>query len=119
MAVSVTSEPLATGLAGAEVAVTDGGVPAGGTTIGTITVAGAEAGVNPSPPTISWKLRFCGPATVGARNVALTLFGLLMVTTGSPGLMICDQANGPAAGVLALPSSVTVTPANGGFGIDE
>src|SRR5689334_3262987 len=47
VAVNVTSDPLATGLAGAELALTTGGVPGGGTTIGTSTVAGAEAGVKP------------------------------------------------------------------------
>src|ERR1051326_5355380 len=119
VAVNVTAAPLATGFAGDELVVTTGGALAGGTTIGTITVAGAEAGTNPSPPTINWKLRFCGPTTVGAMNVALALFGLLMVTTGSPGLMICDQVKGPVVGVLAVPSSVTVTPANGGFGFEE
>src|ERR1051326_916200 len=119
VAVSVTGAPLATGFAGAELALTTGGVFAGGTTIGTMTVAGSEAGTNPSPPTINWKVRFCELATVGARNVALALFGLLMVTTGSPGLMICVQVNGPVIGVLAVPSSVTVTPANGGFGFEE
>ena len=87
--------------------------------MGTINVAGADAGVKPSPPTISWKARFCEPATVGAMNVGFALFGLLMVTTGSPGLIICDQVNGPVGGVLAVPSRVTVTPANGGFGVDE
>jgi len=46
--------------AGDELAETTGGVPGGGTTIGTSTVAGAEAGVNASPPTISWNARFCG-----------------------------------------------------------
>ena len=65
--------------------------------MGTINVAGTDAGVNPSPPTISWKARFCEPATVGAMNVGFALFGLLMVTTGSPGLIICDQVNGPVA----------------------
>ena len=77
VAVSVTAEPLATGLPGAELAVTVGGVFGGGTTIGTITVAGSDAGVNPSPPTINWKARFCEPATVGAMKVALALFYLL------------------------------------------
>lgn len=119
LAVSVTAEPLATGLAGAELAVTVGGVPGGGTMIGTSTVAGAEAGVNASPPTINWKARFCGPATTGAMKVALALLAFVMVTTGSPGFTICVQANGPVGGVLAVPSRVTVTPANGGFGVDE
>jgi len=118
LAVSVTSAPPATLLAGDELAETTGGVPGGGTTIGTSTVAGAEAGVNASPPTISWNARFCGPATTGATKVALALLAFRIVTTGSPGLTICDQANGPVGGVLAVPSRVTVTPANGGFGAD-
>src|SRR6267142_2664599 len=39
VAVRVTGVPLATGLTGAELASTTGGAPAGGTTIGTITLA--------------------------------------------------------------------------------
>src|SRR5579864_2679755 len=117
LAVSVTGAPLATGLPEAE-AVTVGAVPGAGTTIGTNTVAGAEAGVNPSPPTISWNARFCGPATTGATKLALALLAFRIVTTGSPGLTIWLHANGPVGGVLADPSSVTVTPANGGFGVD-
>src|SRR3954447_7380482 len=65
-AVSVTAAPLGTLFTGDELAVTAGGVFGGGTTIGTINVAGADAGVKPSPPTINWKARFCEPATVGA-----------------------------------------------------
>src|SRR3954468_10047080 len=117
LAFSVTAAPLATGLPEAE-AVTVGGVFGAGTTIGTNTVAGAEAGVNPSPPTMSWNARFCGPATTGATKLALALSAFRIVTTGSPGLMICDQTKGPVGGVLAVPSKVTVTPANGGFGAD-
>src|ERR1700739_3677287 len=117
-AVSVTGAPLATGLADAE-AVTVGGVFGAGTTIGTSRVAGAEAGVNPSPPTISWNARFCDPATTGAMKLALALLAFRIVTTGSPGLMICDHVNGHDAGAVGLPSSVTITPANGGFGFDE
>src|ERR1051326_3087411 len=77
-AVSVTGAPLATGLPEDET-VTVGGVFGAGTTIGTSRVAGAEAGVNPSPPTISWNARFCDPATTGAMKVGFALFGLLMV----------------------------------------
>jgi len=117
LALSVTAAPLATGLPEAE-AVTVGGVFGAGTTIGTSTVAGAEAGVNPSPPTMSWNARFCGAATTGATKLAFALLAFRIVTTGSPGLMICDQVNGPVGGVLAVPSSVTVTPANGGLGAD-
>src|ERR1700731_2306683 len=73
VAVRVTAVPLATGLPGAELAVTVGGVFGAGTTIGTSTVAGAEAGVNPSPPTMSWKARFCAAATTGATKLALAL----------------------------------------------
>ena len=117
LAVRVTGAPLATGLPEDE-AVTVGAVPGAGTTIGTSTVAGADAGVNPSPPTMSWNARFCGPATTGATKLALALLAFRIVTTGSPGLMICVQTNGPVGGVLAVPSRVTVTPANGGFGAD-
>src|SRR5258708_2353080 len=72
LAFSVTAAPLATGLPEA-LAVTVGGVPGGGTTIGTSRVAGAEAGVNASPPTISWNARVCGPATSRATKLALAL----------------------------------------------
>src|SRR6476469_10275271 len=65
LAVSVTGAPLATGLPDAE-AVTVGGVFGAGTTIGTSTVAGAEDGVNQSPPTMSWDARFCGTDNTGA-----------------------------------------------------
>lgn len=119
VAVNVTAEPLATGFAGDKATLIVGGVPAGGSTIGTMTVAGAEAGTDPFPPTINWNVKFCEAATVGATNVGFAVFGFLMETTGSPGLITCDQTNGPVAGVLAVPSRVTVTPANGGFGVDE
>src|SRR6185312_14038597 len=119
VAVRVTRAPPATGLTGAELAVTTGGVFGGGTVIGTIKEAGAEAGTVPLPPTMSWKARFWPVATVGAMKVAFALFALLMVTTGSPGFTICVHWNGPVGRVLAVPSSVTVTPANGGFGMDE
>src|ERR1051326_1298488 len=92
-AVSVTGASLATGLPDDE-AVTVGGVFGAGTTIGTSRVAGAEAGVNPSPPTINWNARFCDPATTGAMKLALALLAFRIVTTGSPGLMICDHVNG-------------------------
>src|SRR6476660_9333866 len=62
--------------------------------------------------------RFCGAATTGDIKLAFALLAFRIVTTGSPGLPICDQTNGPVGGVLAVPSRVTVTPANGGFGAD-
>ncbi len=112
--------PLTTGgPANEAVALAAGGVFGGGITIGTSNVAVADCGtIPPWPPTINEKLRFCGPATTGATNVAWTLVGLLMVTIGSPGLTTCAHWNGPVGGVLAVPSSVTVIPANGGFGVD-
>jgi hypothetical protein len=58
-------------LAGEDVSVTTGAVPAGGTTMGTMTVAGADTGTVPFPPTTNWKVRFCDAATVGATKVAL------------------------------------------------
>src|SRR6185312_4361565 len=101
-------------------ALTAGGVFGGATTIGTVTLAGADCGTwLPWPPTASWNVKLCGPATDGATNVAFALVGLLMFTIGSPGFTICAHWNGPVGGVLAVPSSVTVTPANGGFGLDE
>ena len=117
LALNVTGAPLATGLPEDE-AVTVGAVPGAGITIGTSTVAGADAGVNPSPPTMSWNTRFCGAATTGATKLAFAWLAFRIVTTGSPGLTICVQAKGPVGGVLAVPSSVTVTPANGGFGAE-
>jgi hypothetical protein len=96
-----------------------GGVFGGGITIGTSSVAVADCGtIPPWPPTINEKLRFCGPATVGVTKLARALVGLLMVTIGSPGLTTCAHWNGPVGGVLAVPSSVTVMPANGGFGFE-
>src|SRR5438270_690615 len=101
------------------VALTAGGVFGGGIMIGTIRLAGKDCGTMlPWPPTTSWNVRFCGPATTGATNVACAPVGLLMVTTGSPGLITCVHWNGPVAGVLAVPSRVTVTPATGGFGFE-
>jgi len=64
---------------------------------------------------INEKLRFCGPATVGATKL-LGLVGLLTVTIGSPGLTTCAHWNGPVGGVLAVPSSVTVMPRMAGSG---
>src|SRR5579859_1350890 len=106
------------GPANEAVALTAGGVFGGAITIGTVTLAGAENGTRLPSPTISWNVRFCGPATTGAANVAFAAVGLLIVTIGSPGLTICVHWNGPVGGVLAVPSSVTVTPANGGFGLE-
>src|SRR6185437_4187632 len=120
-AVSVTTVPPVTGFAGDELTVTAGAWPAGGTAIGTTTKPpfGSEAGTVPLPPTINWKVTFCAPVTVGARKVGLPTVGSLRVMTGSPGLMICCQWNGPLGGVLAVPSRVTVIPEYGGFGLDE
>src|SRR6185312_3387735 len=100
--------PPTTGFASDELTVTAGARPAGGTAIGTSTKPpfGSEAGTVPLPPTINWK-------------VGLAAVGSLRVITGSPGLMICCQWNGPLGGVLAVPSRVTVIPAYGGFGLDE
>src|SRR5579859_440073 len=116
--VMVVAGPTAGGPANAAVALTAGGVFGGAITIGTVTLAGAEIGTRLPSPTISWNVRFCGPATTGATNVAFAADGLLMVTIGSPGLTTWVHVNGPVGGVLAVPSRVTVTPANGGFGLE-
>src|SRR6185312_690083 len=85
VALSVTNVLLATGLAGEALANTEGGVPGGGTAMGTATTEIAGVVVLP-PPTVNWKVRFSGVATTGAMNVAVGEFGLLMATNGSPGL---------------------------------
>jgi hypothetical protein len=85
LALSVTNVLLATGLAGEALANTEGGVPAGGTAIGTATTEIAGVVVLP-PPTVNWNVRLSGVATTGATNVAVAEFGLVMVTNGSPGL---------------------------------
>src|SRR5947209_8645688 len=93
---------------GLTLAVTPGAEPAGATLIGTIRLA-MEA-VWLTPPTVNWKLIDTGAATLGATKVAVALLGLLMVTTGSPGFMICAQTNGPADGKLPLELSATRVP---------
>ena len=114
LAVRVTVAPLLATVVGAPFMVatraTDGGVPGGGGMTGTDTVAVEGAVVFP-PPTVSWKLRLSGEDTTGAMNVALALAGFVIVTSGSPGLTICTQANGPFAGELPLEVSVTLVPA--------
>ncbi len=131
VALSVTGELLATvmlepatetgGVAGllplATALLMTGAEPEVGGTIGTDNVVVAVGIALPSP-TVNWKVRLCGPPTNGATKVAVALFGLLITTGGSLGLMICVHRNGPAAGVLAVASSVTVTPAEGGFGTE-
>src|SRR6185312_14775455 len=110
VALSVTNVLLATGLAGDALANTEGGVPGGGTAIGTATTEIAGVVVLP-PPTVNWKVRFSGVATTGAMNVAVGEFGLVMVTNGSPGLTSWIQANGPLMGVLPVELSETRVPA--------
>src|SRR5438270_13138925 len=100
-------------------ALTTGAVPAGAITTGTIRLAEAECGtLLLCPPTTRENVRFCAPAIVGTTKVGLAASGSLRVMTGSPGLMICAHWNGPVGGLLLVPSSVTVIPANGGFGLE-
>ena len=100
-------------------ALTTGAVPAGAITTGTIKLAGADCGTALlCPPTTRENVRFWAAATVGTRKVGLAANGSLIMTVGSPGLMICAHWNGPVGGLLPVPSSVTVTPANGGFGLE-
>ena len=101
------------------IALTTGAVPAGAITTGTIRLAGADCGtLLVCPPTTRENVRFCAPAMVGTTKVGLAANGSLIVTTGSPGLMICAHWNGPVGGLLLVPSSVTVIPAKGGFGLE-
>ena len=72
----------------------------------------------PLSPTRSENVRFCAPAIDGTTKVGFAALTSLMVTIGSPGLMTWAHVNGPVGGLLLVPSSVTVTPANGGFGLD-
>ena len=100
-------------------ALTDGGVPAGAMMTGTIKLAGADCGtLLLCPPTTRENVRFCAPAMAGTTKVGLAANGSLIVTVGSPGLMICAHWNGPVGGLLLVPSSVTVIPADGGFGLE-
>jgi len=117
LAVSVTSAPPTTLLAGDELAETTGGVPGGGTTIGTSTVAGAEAGVNASPP-----------QSAGTPGSAVLLLRGYEASLGFVGVQdrydritrIDDLRPGKRTGRRSAgrSSRVTVTPANGGFGAD-
>ena len=117
-AVSVTGAPLATGFAGAEVAVTAGGVPGGAVATGTKTFAVAGSVVL-LPPTVSWNVSVVGEATTGATNVAVALVAFVMVTSGSPGLTICSHRNGPFTGLLPAELSVTTVPVETGPGAGE
>src|SRR5258708_1006801 len=87
--------------------------------IGTVTLAGSE-GAEPGAVTMSWNVRLVGPPTAGARNVKVGVLIVLPkgITTGLPGLMIWVQAKAPFGGVLAVPSSVTEVPGNGGLGVE-
>lgn len=107
---SVTAAPLATGLAGLEVALTDGGDGGAGGAIGTVTVAVAGV-VEFAPPTLTWKVRFVLAVTVGAVNVVVGAVGVFSVTAGSLPLLICVQTNGPVLGELPAEFSVTTVPA--------
>jgi hypothetical protein len=114
----VTLVPLATGFTGAELAFTDGGAGAAGGAIGTVTVAVAGV-VELLPPTLTWKVRFVLPATVGAVKVEVSADGVLSVTVGSPGFTICVQVNGPLVGVLPAALNVTCVPATIGVAAAE
>src|SRR5690242_18205989 len=98
-----------TGL-GVAVALTEGGVPAGGTAIGTVTVV-VDGLVVLAPPTVKENVRLSGDATTGAVNVAVAAVALLMVMIGSPGLTICCHWNGPFVGVLPVEFRATSVPA--------
>ena len=117
VAVRVTLVALGTGLAGAELAKTDGAVPAGGTTTGTKNVVVLGVVVLP-PPTVSEKPRLSGAPTTGATKEAVGLVGLMMVTCGSPGLTTCAHRNGPLTGVLPAELRVTIVPAVIGLDVD-
>ena len=66
-----------------------GGVFGGAITTGTIKLAGADSGtLLLCPPTTSENVRFCAAAIAGTTKLAVPLVGLLIVTVGSPGLMI-------------------------------
>src|SRR6185312_1632694 len=84
---------------GFALAVTPGGVFGGATLIGTVTVA-IEGVFTPAWPTVSWNVRLTGADTAGAMNVAVELFGLVIVTCGSTVFTVRIHANGPASGKL-------------------
>jgi hypothetical protein len=102
--------PLDTGLAGIDVALTDGGAGAVGGEIGTVTVAVAGV-VELAPPTLTWKVKLVLAATVGALKLVVMSVGVPRLTVGSPGFTICVQTNGPLLGVLPAALSVTAVPA--------
>lgn len=110
LALRVTFTPLATGLAGATVALTDGGAGAAGGAIGTETVAIAGV-VEFAPPTLTWNVRLVAVATFGATNVVVIADGVFSVTPGLLPLLTCVQANGPLFGVLPAALNVTSVPA--------
>jgi hypothetical protein len=95
---------------GVAVALTDGGVPAGGTAIGTVMVV-VDGLVVLLPPTVNEKVRFSGAATTGAVKVAVAALALVIVMTGSPGFTICCHWKGPFVGVLPVELRVTIAPA--------
>src|SRR5262249_48848779 len=98
VAVRGTAAPLATGFAGAELAVTAIGVFAGAVPMGIITFAN-PATVVLLPPTRRRKVSVVGEATTGATNVAIGEVGLVMVTIGWPGVTNCSQKKGPLTGL--------------------
>src|SRR5947209_13064029 len=100
---------------GVALAVTPGADPGGGTLMGTITLA--MDAVWFTPPTVSWKLRLVGLATLGATKVAVALLALLMVTMGLPGFTTCAHTNGPAPGKLPVECSVTNVPETMGLAL--
>ena len=114
LADSVTVVKLATGLAGLELALTDGVAAPGGGAIGTLTVAVSGVVVFP-PPTVTWKVRFLFAATAGALNVEVIALEVESVTAGSPLFTICFQAYGPSLGVLPAAVKVTCVPATIGL----
>ena len=102
------------------VALTTGAVPCGAITTGTIRVAGADCGTLLRLPRPDQKenVRFCAPAIVGTTKVGLR--GITVAESNDWIARIDDLGpwNGPVGGLLPVPSSVTVTPANGGFGLE-
>jgi hypothetical protein len=110
LAFNVTFVPLATGFAGAEPALTDGGAGAAGGAIGTVTIAVAGV-VELLPPTLTWKVRLVLLATVGAVKLVVINEGVPSEIVGSPGFMICVHVNGPFEGVLPAALNVTAVPA--------
>jgi hypothetical protein len=115
VALRVTAEALATGLAGDDVALTVGGLVTGAAATGTVTDAVAGV-VEFAPPTLTWKVRLVWAERLGATNVACTLLGFVRVTAGPP---VCVHAKGPLLGVLPVASRVTVVPVATGPGEGE